>query len=79
MRKRQINLGGRKMSTYKVIGIEMSKELLIKRRQQNITLAEMAKQLGVTRDVLSKIERGRKQVVQARVFNALNDWLLTEK
>ncbi|MDN2649643.1 helix-turn-helix domain-containing protein [Leuconostoc lactis] len=67
------------MSTYKIIGNEMSKNLLIKRRQQNITLAEMAKQVNVTRDVLSQIERGRKQVVQARVFNSLNDWLLQEE
>lgn len=67
------------MSTYKIIGNEMSKDLLIKRRQQNITLAEMARQVNITRDILSQIERGRKQVVQARVFNSLNDWLLQEE
>lgn len=57
----------------------MSRELLIKRRQQNITLAEMAKQVEITRDVLSQIERGRKQVVQDRVFRALVSWLQEEK
>ena len=67
------------MSTYKIIGNEMSKNLLIKRRQQNITLAEMAKQVNVTRDVLSQIERGRKQVVQDRVFNSLASWLTEDK
>ncbi|WP_349533680.1 helix-turn-helix domain-containing protein [Leuconostoc citreum] len=67
------------MSTYKIIGNEMSKNLLIKRRHQNITLAEMATQVNITRDVLSQIERGRKQVVQARVYNSLSNWLQEDK
>lgn len=66
------------MSTYKIIENNMSAKLLIKRRQHNLTLAEMSKQVNITRDVLSKIERGQKQVVQERVFNSLNDWLLEE-
>lgn len=66
------------MSTYKIIDNQMAESLLIRRRQQSITLADMAKKTGVTRDVLSQIERGKKQVVQARVFSSLNDWLLQE-
>lgn len=67
------------MSTYKVIDNDMSQQLLIKRRQQNITLAEMAKQVNVTRATLSQIERGRKQVVHDRIFNSLASWLQGEK
>ncbi|MGB2576966.1 helix-turn-helix domain-containing protein [Leuconostoc suionicum] len=67
------------MSTYKIIDNQMAESLLIRRRQQSITLADMAKKTGVTRDVLSQIERGKKQVVQARVFSSLNDWLLQEE
>lgn len=67
------------MSTYKIINSEMSKGLLVKRRQQNKTLAEMAIETNVTRDVLSQIERGKKQVVQARVFNSLTIWLKEEQ
>lgn len=63
------------MSTYKVIDNKMAQALLIKRRQQSMTLAEMAKQTDVTRDILSQIERGKKQVVQARVFGSLSNWL----
>lgn len=66
------------MSTYKIIENNMSTKLLIKRRQHNLTLAEMSKQVNVTRDVLSQIERGKKQVVQARVFNSLTNWLQEE-
>lgn len=67
-----------KMSTYKVIDNHMAQALLIKRRQQSMTLAEMAKQTDVTRDILSQIERGKKQVVQARVFGSLSHWLESE-
>ncbi len=56
----------------------MAQALLIKRRQQSMTLAEMAKQTDVTRDILSQIERGKKQVVQARVFGSLSNWLESE-
>lgn len=66
------------MSTYKVIDNRMAQALLIKRRQQSMTLAEMAKQTDVTRDILSQIERGKKQVVQARVFGSLSTWLESE-
>ena len=66
------------MSTYKVIDNQMARALLIKRRQQSMTLAEMAKQTDVTRDILSQIERGKKQVVQARVFGSLSTWLESE-
>ncbi|WP_273705326.1 helix-turn-helix domain-containing protein [Leuconostoc mesenteroides] len=66
------------MSTYKVIDNKMAQALLIKRRQQSMTLAEMAKQTDVTRDILSQIERGKKQVVQARVFGSLSNWLESE-
>lgn len=66
------------MSTYKVIDNQMAQALLIKRRQQSMTLAEMAKQTDVTRDILSQIERGKKQVVQARVFGSLSNWLESE-
>lgn len=67
------------MSTYKVIDNKMAQALLIKRRQQSMTLAEMAKQTDVTRDILSQIERGKKQVVQARVFGSLSNWLESEE
>lgn len=66
------------MSTYKIIDDRMAQALLIKRRQQSMTLAEMAKQTDVTRDILSQIERGKKQVVQARVFGSLISWLSKE-
>ncbi|MGO3614147.1 MAG: helix-turn-helix domain-containing protein [Leuconostoc mesenteroides] len=66
------------MSTYKVIDNEMARSLLIKRRQQSMTLADMAKETNVTRDILSQIERGKKQVVQARVFGSLISWLSKE-
>lgn len=79
MRKQQIIKGGRQMSTYKIINSEMSKGLLVKRRQQNKTLAEMAIETNVTRDILSQIERGKKQVVQARVFGSLISWLKEEQ
>jgi len=68
-----------KMSTYKVIDNEMARSLLIKRRQQSMTLADMAKETNVTRDILSQIERGKKQVVQARVFGSLISWLSKEE
>ncbi len=67
------------MSTYKVIDNEMARSLLIKRRQQSMTLADMAKETNVTRDILSQIERGKKQVVQARVFGSLISWLSKEE
>ncbi len=67
-----------KMSTYKVIDNQMAQALLIKRRQQSMTLADMAKETNVTRDILSQIERGKKQVVQARVFGSLISWLSKE-
>ncbi|MDI6613662.1 helix-turn-helix transcriptional regulator [Leuconostoc suionicum] len=67
------------MSTYKVIDNEMARSLLIKRRQQSMTLADMAKETNVTRDILSQIERGKKQVVQARVFGSLATWLESEE
>ncbi|MCT3038563.1 helix-turn-helix domain-containing protein [Leuconostoc mesenteroides] len=66
------------MSTYKVIDNQMAQKLLIKRRQQSMTLADMAKETNVTRDILSQIERGKKQVVQARVFGSLISWLSKE-
>lgn len=66
------------MSTYKVIDNEMARSLLIKRRQQSMTLADMAKETNVTRDILSQIERGKKQVVQERVFGSLISWLSKE-
>ncbi|MGO2708830.1 MULTISPECIES: helix-turn-helix domain-containing protein [Leuconostoc] len=66
------------MSTYKVIDNQMAQALLIKRRQQSMTLADMAKETNVTRDILSQIERGKKQVVQARVFGSLISWLSKE-
>lgn len=56
----------------------MSQELLIKRRRNNVTLTEMANQTNITRDILSQIERGNKQVVQNRVFDSLKNWLLKE-
>jgi hypothetical protein len=68
-----------KMSTYKVIDNQMAQALLIKRRQQSMTLADMAKETNVTRDILSQIERGKKQVVQARVFGSLISWLSKEE
>lgn len=67
------------MSTYKVIDNQMAQKLLIKRRQQSMTLADMAKETNVTRDILSQIERGKKQVVQARVFGSLISWLSKEE
>ncbi|MCH3953196.1 MAG: helix-turn-helix domain-containing protein [Leuconostoc mesenteroides] len=67
------------MSTYKVIDNQMAQALLIKRRQQSMTLADMAKETNVTRDILSQIERGKKQVVQARVFGSLISWLSKEE
>ena len=67
-----------KMSTYKVIDNQMAQALFIKRRQQSMTLADMAKETNVTRDILSQIERGKKQVVQARVFGSLISWLSKE-
>ncbi|RDG12482.1 hypothetical protein DQM12_09650 [Leuconostoc mesenteroides subsp. mesenteroides] len=67
-----------KMSTYKVIDNQMAQALLIKRRQQSMTLADMAKETNVTRDILSQIERGKKQVVQDRVFGSLISWLSKE-
>ena len=66
------------MSTYKVIDNQMAQKLLIKRRQQSMTLSDMAKETNVTRDILSQIERGKKQVVQARVFGSLISWLSKE-
>ncbi|MCJ2159847.1 helix-turn-helix domain-containing protein [Leuconostoc mesenteroides] len=66
------------MSTYKVIDNQMAQALLIKRRQQSMTLADMAKETNVTRDILSQIERGKKQVVQDRVFGSLISWLSKE-
>ncbi|MBZ1529090.1 helix-turn-helix domain-containing protein [Leuconostoc mesenteroides] len=66
------------MSTYKVIDNQMAQKLLIKRRQQSMTLSDMAKETNVTRDILSHIERGKKQVVQARVFGSLISWLSKE-
>lgn len=66
------------MSTYKVIDNQMAQKLLIKRRQQSMTLADMAKETNVTRDILSQIERGKKQVVQDRVFGSLISWLSKE-
>lgn len=66
------------MSTYKVIDNQMAQKLLIKRRQQSMTLADMAKETNVTRDILSQIERGKKQVVQERVFGSLISWLSKE-
>lgn len=62
----------------KFIDEEMSKSLLVKRRRLSMTLTELAKQVSITRATLSEIERGRKQVVQIRVFNSLIDWLLEE-
>lgn len=78
MRKQQTGRR-KKMSTYKVIDNEMARSLLIKRRQQSMTLADMAKETNVTRDILSQIERGKKQVVQARVFGSLISWLSKEE
>lgn len=67
------------MSMYKVINNELAKKILIKRRQQSITLSEMAEQVNVTRATISQIERREKQVVQERVFSALVNWLQEEK
>ncbi|QEA50860.1 helix-turn-helix transcriptional regulator [Leuconostoc lactis] len=63
------------MSMYKVINNELAQKILIKRRQQSITLSEMAEQVNVTRATISQIERLEKQVVQERVFSALVNWL----
>ncbi|WP_186731247.1 helix-turn-helix domain-containing protein [Leuconostoc lactis] len=60
---------------YKVINNELAQKILIKRRQQSITLSEMAEQVNVTRATISQIERLEKQVVQERVFSALVNWL----
>lgn len=66
------------MSTYKIVDSDMSQKILIKRRQQNLTLTDMANQVSVTRATISQIERGRKQVVQERIFNSLSLWLSKE-
>lgn len=61
------------------LDLEMIAKLREKRGRKNITLAEAAEEIGISRITLGKIENEKLVSVRKTVYKKLVDWLINEK
>lgn len=61
------------------LDLEMIAKLRERRARKNINLTEAAKEIGISRITLGKIESEKLLSVRKTVFKKLVDWLVNEK